>query len=357
MPGKRSRTGGSGAAVRLQDVAAAAGVSLATASRSLHDGTRAPRAELRERVRQAAESLGYTSHGPAQALAKATTPVVGLIVHDIADPYFSALAIGAMRVAHDSGLLVLVGNTFRDRALELEYLARLKAQRARGVLLLASGFSDAGYRTALHHELTSFEALGGRVACVSAHGFEADSVLPDHRAGARLVAEHLVGLGHRRIGVVTGPANLLTSRERMQGVRDRLRELGHPLPAERVVRSDFSRDGGRQATLELMARCPDLTAVFALNDMMAVGALTALRDDLHRAVPDEVSVVGYDDIALTRDLRPALTTVHLPLDEIGEHGMRLLLSDRPLTARTVRVAATLIARDSSGPVRRPRRSA
>ena len=205
------------------------------------------------------------------------------------------------------------------------------------MLLLASGFSDTGYRTALHHELTSFEALGGRVACVSAHGFEADSVLPDHRAGARLVAEHLVGLGHRRIGVVTGPANLLTSRERMQGVRDRLRELGHPLPAERVVRSDFSRDGGRQATLELMARCPDLTAVFALNDMMAVGTLTALRDDLHKAVPDEVSVVGYDDIALTRDLRPALTTVHLPLEEIGEHGMRLLLSDRPIMAIRLRM--------------------
>ena len=225
----------------LQDVARAAGVSLATASRSLHDAARAPREELRARVRQAAADLGYSSHGPAQALAKSTTPVVGLLVHDIADPYFSALAIGAMRVAHDSGLLVLVGNTFRDPALELTYLNRLKAQRARGVLLLASGFADRAYQTALHQELTSFEALGGRVACVSPHGFDADSVLPDHRAGARLAAEHLVGLGHERIGVVTGPANLLTSRERLQGVRERLRALGKPLPATRVERSDFTR--------------------------------------------------------------------------------------------------------------------
>jgi LacI family transcriptional regulator len=355
MPAKRSRSGG--AAVRLQDVAAAAGVSLATASRSLHDGTRAPRADLRERVRQAAAALGYSSHGPAQALARATTPVVGLIVHDIADPYFSALAIGAMRVAHESGLLVLVGNTFRDRVLELEYLARLKAQRARGVLLLASGFSDARYRTALRHELTSFESLGGRVACVSAHGFAADSVLPEHRGGARLVAEHLVGHGHERIGVVTGPADLLTSRDRLRGVRERLRELGCPLPRERVVRSDFTREGGRRAALELLARCPDLTAVFALNDMMAVGVLAALRDDLHRRVPDEVSVVGFDDVALTRDLCPSLTTVHLPLEEIGEQGMRLLLGDRPVAARTVRVPARLVERESSGPApvsRRPR---
>src|SRR3954447_24551099 len=102
-----------GGPATLQDVAEAAGVSLATASRALHNGERVVRAELRERVEQAAASLGYTSHGPAQALAGATTPVVGLIVHDITDPYFSALAIGAMRVAHDRGLLVLVCNTFR----------------------------------------------------------------------------------------------------------------------------------------------------------------------------------------------------------------------------------------------------
>jgi LacI family transcriptional regulator len=348
---KRSRSDGP---VTLQDVATAAGVSLATASRSLHNGTRAPRPELRERVQRAAADLGYTSNGPAQALARATTPVVGLIVHDITDPYFSALAIGAMRVAHEHSLLVLVGNTFRNPALEFDYLARLRAQRARGVLLLASGFSGKAYRSALHHELAALEALGGRIACVSDHGIEADSVLPEHRDGARQVADHLVGLGHERIAVVTGPVNLLVSRERLQGFRDRLRALGAPLDPTRVVHSDFTRDGGRHATLELMERHPDVTAVFALNDMMAVGALVALRDDLGRSVPDDVSVVGFDDVPLTRDLHPPLTTVHLPLEEIGEHGMRFLLGDRN-GASTVRVPARLLERGSSGPVSAPRR--
>jgi LacI family transcriptional regulator, galactose operon repressor len=346
---RRSRSDSPGAAVTLQDVAAAARVSLATASRSLHDGTRAPRAELRERVRRAAAELGYTSNGPAQALARATTPVVGLIVHDITDPYFAAIAIGAMRVAHDNGLLVLVCNTFRDPALELDYLSRLKAQRARGVLLLASGFSDRDYQTALRRELSSFEALDGRVACVSNHGIEADSILPEHRDGARQVADHLAGLGHERIGVTTGPANLLTSRERLQGLRDRLRTLGRPLAPVRVIRSDFTRDGGRWATLELIRRCPDLTAIFALNDMMAVGALAALRHDLDRAVPGDVSVVGFDDIACTQDLHPPLTTVHLPLEDIGEQGMRFLLSDNGPEMRTLRVPASLVQRESSGP--------
>lgn len=329
-------------------MAAAAGVSLATASRSLHHGTRAPRPELRERVLRAAASLGYTSNGPAQALARATTPVVGLIVHDITDPYFAALAIGAMRVAHEHGLFVLVGNTFRDPALEFDYLARLRAQRPRGVLLLASGFSDRRYHEGLRQEQAAFEALGGRIACVSDHGIAMPSVLPEHRHGARLVAEHLVEQGHSRIGVLTGPATLLTSRERLQGFRDRLRVLGHPLDPERVERADFTRDGGRTATNELMRRHPDTTAIFALNDMSAVGALVALRADLGLRVPQDVSVVGYDDVPLTRDLAPALTTVHLPLEEVGEQGMRLLLGE---AADPVRIPATLVTRDSSGPAR------
>jgi LacI family transcriptional regulator len=335
--------------VTLKDVASAAGVSLATASRALHGGTRVVTEHLRQRVTDAAAELGYVSHGPAQALARATNPVVALIMHDITDPYFSAVAIGAMRVAQHSDLLVLVCNTFRDPALELSYLARLRAQRARGVLLLASGFSDRSYQEALRRELEAVEGLGGRVVSINAHGVDIDAVLPDQRGGGRAVAEHLVALGHHRVGVVGGPPNLQVNRERLRGFRDSLRAAGIPLPADRVVRSDFTRDGGRAAALELFGRFPDLTAVFAVNDAMAVGVLAALRDDLRRRVPDDVSVVGFDDIPLTRDVRPALTTIHLPLEEMGEHGMRFLLDEHRAGVRTVRVPAHLVARDSSGP--------
>jgi LacI family transcriptional regulator len=349
---KRSRATGPATAVTLQDVATEAGVSLATASRALHGGTRVVTAELRERVEKAAVSLGYTSHGPAQALARATTPVVGLIVHDIADPYFSAMAIGAMRVAHESGLLVLVCNTFRDPLLELDYVARLKAQRARGVLLFGSGFTERSHQANLHRELDSLAGLGGRVVCISPHGFSTDAVLPDHRDGGRLVAGHLVGLGHRRIGVVSGPANLLVNQERLRGFREQLRALDIELPPDQIVKSDFTREGGRAAAVELLGRVPGLTAIFALNDVMAVGVLSALRDDLKLSVPDEVSVVGFDDIPLTADVQPALSTVHLPLEEIGRHGMRLLLGDPAPATRTVRVPVSLVQRASSAPPRR-----
>ncbi|GIH17562.1 LacI family DNA-binding transcriptional regulator [Rugosimonospora africana] len=338
-------------AVTLQDVATEAGVSLATASRALHGGTRVVTAELRERVEQAARDLGYTSHGPAQALARATTPVVGLIVHDIADPYFSAMAIGAMRAAHESGLLVLVCNTFRDPALELDYVARLRAQRARGVLLFGSGFTERSYQSKLHHELDLLAGLGGRVACISPHGFATDAVLPEHRDGGRLAAGHLAALGHRRIGVISGPANLLVNQERLRGFRDQLRALDIELPQEQIAKADFTREGGRAAAVELMGRVPGLTAIFALNDVMAIGVLAALRDELKLSVPDDVSVVGFDDIALTVDVQPALSTVHLPLEEIGRHGMRLLLEEAPTGTRTVRVPASLVHRESSAPPR------
>jgi LacI family transcriptional regulator len=339
-------------AVTLQDVATEAGVSLATASRALHGGTRVVTAELRERVEKAATSLGYTSHGPAQALARATTPVVGLIVHDITDPYFSAMAIGAMRAAHESGLLVLVCNTFRDPLLELDYVARLRAQRARGVLLFGSGFTERSYQSNLHRELDLLIGLGGRVVCISPHGFSTDAVLPDHRDGGRIAAGHLAGLGHRRIGVITGPTNLLVNQERLRGFREHLRTLDIELPPGQIVKSDFTREGGRAAAVELLGRAPELTAVFALNDVMAVGVLAALRDELKLSVPDEVSVIGFDDIALTVDVQPALSTVHLPLEEIGREGMRMLLGDQPTSTRTIRVPATLVQRGSSAPPRR-----
>jgi LacI family transcriptional regulator len=348
---KRSRVAGPATPVTLQDVAITAGVSLATASRALHGGNRVVTAQLRERVEQAARTLGYTSHGPAQALARATTPVVGLIVHDIADPYFSAMAIGAMRVAHDSGLLVLVCNTFRDPLLELDYVARLRAQRARGVLLFGSGFTERSYQANLHRELDSLAALAGRVVCISPHGFATDAVLPDHRDGGRLAAGHLAELGHRRIGVVSGPANLLVNQERLRGFRDQLRALDIPLPVERIIKADFTRESGRAAAHELLGRDPDLTAIFALNDVMAVGVLAALRDELKLSVPGDVSVIGFDDIALTTDVQPALSTIHLPLEEIGRHGMRLLLDEPAAGTRTVRVPARLVPRGSSAPAR------
>ncbi|HVX43554.1 MAG TPA: LacI family DNA-binding transcriptional regulator, partial [Mycobacteriales bacterium] len=261
----------------LAHVAARAGVSLATASRVLNGSERTVGEALRERVMSAALELRYSSHGPAQALARATTSIVGLIVHDVRDPYFGAIAAGAMRVAREHDLMVMLASTFRDSELELDYLERLRVQRARAVLLAGSGVTSRSFTQRLADAARGFEDGGGRVACVSQNGVAMDAVVLGNRQGGREVGKLLVSLGHRRVGVVAGPADLLTVRHRLEGFRDSVEAAGIALPDEAVVSGDFSREGGRAATTELLARVPDVTAIFALNDLMARGTLMALE--------------------------------------------------------------------------------
>ncbi len=366
----RSRPGAAAAtgAATLSLVAQRAGVSPATASRVLHgSGGRAVSAELRARVFAAAAELRYVSNGPAQALARASTSMVGLVVHDMADPYFSAIAAGAMRVARAHGLMVMVAATFRDRELELEYLARLRAQRVRAVLLAGSAFAADGgpagaaagdYQARLAAEIEAFQRQGGRVAVVGRHGVPADTVQPDNRGGAAAAIRHLWGLGHRSIAVVCGPRVLATVAQRLDGARETLRALGGDLPDRLVAEADFTREGGRSAALALLRDAPQVTAVLALNDLMAAGVLAAARDGLGRTVPGDLSVVGFDDLPQAADLNPALTTVRLPLEEIGESALRLIVEDEARDAasepRIVPVSATLVVRASTAAPPGPR---
>jgi LacI family transcriptional regulator len=307
------------------------------------------RSELAERVRQAARDLRYVSNAPAQALARATTSVVGLIVHEVDDPYFSAIAAGAMRVATEHGLLTMLANVFHDPSLEIDYVRRLQAQRARAVVLTGSGYAEDGYTRALGEALEEFARGGGRVACVTDHGVSYDTVLPDNRGGGAQVAKLLHDLGHRRVGVISGPPLLMTVRLRLEGFRRAWRAFGSTLPAQLVVDGDFTRAGGYAALPGLMEATPRPTAVFALNDMMAIGALAAARDELSLRVPEDLSIVGFDDVALTADVTPTLTTVRLPLEEIGAHAVRLVLRPPSEPTRIIRVAADLVARNSTAP--------
>ncbi|HEY3604185.1 MAG TPA: LacI family DNA-binding transcriptional regulator, partial [Sporichthyaceae bacterium] len=240
MPASRSRADRpgvvpQGSLVTLQDVANSAGVSRATASRVLNGSARVVGPELADRVLRAAKLLRYVSNAPAQALARSTSTVVGLIVHAVDDPYFSAIAAGAMRVAAEHDLLTMMASTFRDPEREIDYVSRLRAHRARGVLLVGSGFTSTSITDRLHEEIAAFVAGGGRVACVGEHSIPFDTVLPENRRGAEQAARLLLALGHRRIGVVSGPPELTTVEHRLAGFRDTLRAAGVELPERAVV--------------------------------------------------------------------------------------------------------------------------
>jgi LacI family transcriptional regulator len=313
----------------------------------LNGSSRIVGSELAERVMRAARDLRYVSNAPAQALARSRTTVVGMIVHAVDDPYFAAIAAGAMRVAAEHDLLTMLANTFRDPEREIDYVARLRAHRALGLMLVGSGFTDPELTERLAEQLSDFVATGGRVALVRHQSLPFDTILPENRRGAAQAAELLLALGHRRIGILSGPAGLSTVEHRLAGFRDTLHAAGVDVPSDAIVTADFTRDGGYAAMLELNHRYPDRTAVFALNDPTAVGAMAALREEIGKSVPRDVSVIGFDDVPSAQDMTPALTTVRLPLEEMGERAMRMLLDQTERGPRTIRVKADLVVRGST----------
>ncbi|HZU19322.1 MAG TPA: LacI family DNA-binding transcriptional regulator [Candidatus Dormibacteraeota bacterium] len=338
-----------GRAPTLSDVAGLAGVSMATASRAL-TGTRRVDTRLRERVLAAARELGYAPNPHARALARAGDASIGVVVHDLTDPYFSEIVRGVLAEAEAQERMVLICNTWRDPDRELAYVASFRAQRLQTLVLAGSGVEDRRLGARMAAQIAGFEAAGGRAVLIGRHHAPADAVVPDNLGGGRLLAEELLRLGHRRIGVISGPAGLTSTRDRLAGFRAALERAGVGLPDEQVVEGDFTREGGARGARELLDRVPGLTAIWALNDVMAVGALRALRER-GRRVPEEVSLCGFDDIPLATDVTPELTTVHVPMVEMGARALRLALGPRHRQIRTEHLPVHVVARGTTGPGR------
>lgn len=340
--------------VTLEDVAQMASVSLATASRVLNGTTRV-REDLRDRVLSAAAHLAYIPNAHAQALAGASHRTVGVVCHDVNDPYFAAVTHGVMRVADQNRMLVMLASTFRDPEKELAYVSMLRAERASAILLVGSAFEDRAWERAMAAEIEPYRRGGGKVAVVSRHrNLRVDAVLPDNRAGARALAEALLRLGHRRFGVLAGPRSLTTVLDRIAGFGEGLATAGVELSERDIFEAPSTRDGGYAAATDLLAARHRATCLFAVTDMMAIGALTALRE-AGRSVPDDMSLAGFDDIPVVRDLSPALTTVALPLEQLGEQAMELALTGRTgagARSRSRRLTAEVILRDSTARRRR-----
>jgi LacI family transcriptional regulator len=330
--------------VTLAEVAKQAGVSLATASRVLNGSTRQVSEELSDRVLRTAERLGYVPNASAQALARNSSSLVGLVVHDITDPYFSCIAAGVTRVAEEAGLVVVLGTTGRRPEREVELLSTLRAHRARAVVLAGSRTTDRASQARLAAEIDAFTEQGGRVACVSQAKLGTDTVVPGNRAGGRALARALTELGHKKFAVLGGPSELVVARDRLAGFKAGLADAGVAQPL--VFNGAFTRDGGYEAALELLASKARTTCVFAVTDVMAMGAMAALREHGVR-VPEDMSIAGFDDIPTLRDTVPALSTVRLPLEEMGELAAGLVLDAGGDEARTVRVAGEVVLRAST----------
>ncbi len=207
-----SRTG-----VTLQDVADRAGVSLTTASRVLSDGPRRVGRQLVHRVNQAVDELGYTANLQARAVATGQSNMVGVVVHDISDPYFSSIAAGLIEVAERQRLLVCLSSTAAGEAGERQYVALMRSQRARAVIVIGSRTDDQARLAELRNEIRAFGRSGGRAVCIGQDLLGVDTILPENAAGAEALGRALVVQGHRRFAVLAGPRGLLTARDRLTG--------------------------------------------------------------------------------------------------------------------------------------------
>ena len=328
--------------LRLVDVAEAAGVSLATASRSLR-GLTGVSDEVAARVRKTAEDMGYVVNTHAQSLAGGATSIAGLIVHQIDDPYFTEIAAGVVHAAEDSGLIVQVAHSGRDPQRELKQLRSLAAQRARVIIIAGSGYVDGEQEAEARRLLQTYQRNGGRAAVIGRHQLGVDALLPDNRGAALAVAEHLVQLGHREVAIVSGPEALTTVQDRRDGA---LEVFARADVRCHVVPTDFTADGAGPAAIQALREWPDVTAILALNDSMAIAILVALRR-LGISVPGEVSVAGFDDVSVAELLYPSLTTARFPLERMGRDALDLAMRPAALRPRRKAVPAELIVREST----------
>lgn len=334
--------------VNLKQIAEAAGVSLATASRVLSGSDYPVKDELRARVLQVAEDLDYVPNAKARSLLRGNSSMVGVIVGDVSDPYFSTMIGGIHAAATGTGYMVTIVNTHRDPAAELDAVRALHAHRVDVLIVAGSGLTDPEYQTGLRQRITSYARSGKGAVLVGRHDVPEDApisrILIDSVAAGRQMGQHLHELGHRNVALLTGDSALFSTLDRTQGFRE---ILGDGLVEHHVTPT---RDGGYSGALEVLERYPQVTAIAATADQMALGALVALRER-GIDVPGQMSVAGFNDIDVSKDLVPSLTSMHLPLRLTGEKALELGLAALNGEVQRVHLEATLAARDSTGPAR------
>ncbi|WP_243076443.1 LacI family DNA-binding transcriptional regulator [Microbacterium sp. SS28] len=308
----------------LHDVAAAAGVSLATASRVLNGSARKVAESYRERVEAAAAELGYSANLSAQATAKGTSAIIALLVADIADPYFGQLASGVARGADEAGLVVTIAITERDAARETRLVRALRGQRPRGLILAASRSTETS-APELQQELDALTAAGGRVVALGPGAGEVRTVLIDNHGGARELGAALAARGYRNAVILGAQEGVRTSDDRIAGFTEGF--AAGEGTVDRIHRGAFTRDAGERIMREALAEGIEPgTVVFAISDVVAIGALSAVRE-AGREIGADIALAGFDDIPTGRDVTPALTTVRVPLEDVGYETLRAAVDD------------------------------
>lgn len=333
-------------AVTLADVADRAGVSAATVSRVLN-GNYPVATRTKARVLRAVQELDYVVNAHARSLAGSTSDVVGVLVNDVADPFFGLLAGAVQDQVSGQDLLTVIANTGGSPDEELRYVELLMRQRARAVVITGGQNGGAGHVERLSALIHRAHSSGTRIVLCGRPllpDTPAIAIDVDNRRGAETLTRHITAFGHRRIAYVTGPPGNTTTDARLAGHLDALRGAGlEPGP---IVSGSFGRDIGLHVAPGLLRVDNPPTAIIAANDQAAAGILAGARE-CGVAVPAELSVAGFDDLPVSLDTLPALTTVRVPFEEIGRRTGRIAMGvDEAEPGTVVPIRTELIVRES-----------
>lgn len=342
----------------MKQIADIAGVSLGTVSNVLNDSARV-REPLRKRVMAAVDALGYQPSQLARGLRRDKTNMIGMIIPDVTNPFFPAVVRGAEDVAFSNGYRLVLCNTDNDHSKEIVHLNELRTYLPSGLIVIPSDFSD------LTTQAASYRKSGTAVVCVDRlpQHWDGDTVTTDNEDGAYCATSYLVRLGHKRLSAIMGPLRLTNAQQRLDGFKRAIRETQIDVRSEYIQETTFDQHGGYSKTMLLLRMVPRPTAIFAGDDLIAFGALLALRNSRLRC-PEDVSVMGFDNLQLAEMTSPSLSSVSQPGYQMGTTAAQMLV-DRVQGDTTppkhVVLETALVLRDSVGPplvhVHESRRSA
>jgi LacI family transcriptional regulator len=331
--------------VTIKDVARLSGVSSMTVSRVIN-GSERVRPVTRQRVERAIAELGYVPSRLARGLIRQKTGTLAMIVPDVANPFFTLIVRGAEDVARRAGYRIILCDTRADLAIEREVIEEMIAHRVEGIAIAPVSDRSRGHLERLARFGVQFVLIDRTVP-----GVESDVVVGDSLGGARRLVEHLISHGHRRIGFITESDDVSTARDRRQGYLAALAAAGLALDPSLIVYSTVDPPGGFDGMRRLLELAEPPTAVFTVNNLVAVGAIEAVRAH-NLEVPDDVALVCYDDIEYASRLYPFLTVMSQPAETLGKLGTQLLLERiegrAPEQPRLVVLPAQFVVRQSCG---------
>jgi DNA-binding LacI/PurR family transcriptional regulator len=339
--------------VSIKDIARAADVSHSTVSRALSDSPLVS-AETKTRIQRLAEQMGYSPDAQARSLVMGRTQTIGVVVTTITDPFIAEIVEAIERTAHDRGYSVILASSNAEPEREIAAVEMLHSKRVDGVLVTSSRIG------ALYQD--HLDRLGVPVVLVNSHSEQSGpytfAINVDNRHGGWLATDHLIELGHRRIAYVTGPADHSDDLDRLAGYREALRLAGIAFDPTLVVPGTGRAGGGERAWPVLSGLANPPTAIFCYNDMTAIGLLRAVRQ-ASVSVPQDLAVVGFDDIPFASYVQPSLSSVAQPKPEMGRQATEMILalmsSEDPAGAdvSNITVQGRLVVRESSGAMVRP----